>query len=54
MTIPAAVESQVGKARLHGEPTPDAARPVLLGRTVARAARPTAARVTRTRREARR
>ncbi|MCX4849689.1 hypothetical protein [Streptomyces sp. NBC_00893] len=54
MTIPAVVEGQAGMARLHGVPTPDAAGPVLLGRTVACAACPAAARVTRARREARR
>ncbi|MFD0628711.1 hypothetical protein [Streptomyces sp. Wh19] len=54
MAIPAVVAGQVSTAGLHGEPAPGAARPALLGHTVARAACRTAARLTRTRREARR
>ncbi|MFD0340035.1 hypothetical protein ACFVH0_15310 [Streptomyces sp. NPDC127117] len=54
MTIPAAVDGQVGMARLHGEPALVAACPVPLGHTVALAACPPAARLTRTWREARR
>ncbi|MFE2934822.1 hypothetical protein [Streptomyces sp. NPDC059278] len=54
MAIPAGAAGQVSTARLHGEPAPGAARPVLLGHMVARAACRTPARLTRTRREARR
>ncbi|WP_406530990.1 hypothetical protein [Streptomyces sp. I8-5] len=54
MAIPAVVAGRVSSARLHGEPAPGAARPVFLGHTVARAACRPAARLTRTRREARR
>lgn len=54
MAIPAVFADQVSTARLHGGPAPGAARSVLLGRTVARASCRTAARLTRTRRGARR